>query len=452
MVAGGVASAVSLVTSLMFLVGSYGTAGGLTLEGLGIIAGPPLTFVAGIGILRRWRWARFYLIALLIAVLAHNAAEIIRGPTPQKNFTSAEGVPTTVLASGAHYSIPLIALCAALLVKLLSARVRSEFGASQGSGFFDAFKRKNWRVRHQGRDGVWYEEKHSGEWRQIDLNGVMIMGRAHHAIYFDSPEQWRGYQNWARGRRDEIVARIKRALPEPDYEHHDAGEEESPPPLPPPQLSATSHAASARPSAVGAVVASRRPDRDRVTPQQLAVVGVFIVIFLGLAAGMFWLVGDGLGKGVTRLPNKRASQSRGVSRDQEPVMFWFSISLYAAIGAGSSFAAVWFTSEGAKALRKFQTQSPATGDATPPNSRKPTAADLVPGSTYRVVIAFQDHGGVTHPIGETWRFLRQNFVPHGDGLTLFVEHDGREMQIPLQWRAEAQAAVIDGFAEYVSAV
>ena len=81
--------------------------------------------------------------------------------------------------------------------------------------------------------------------------------------------------------------------------------------------------------------------------------------------------------------------------------------------------------------------------------RKFTAADLVAGRIYRVVVAFEDYDGILHPVGECWRFLDKNFLPYDDGLTLYVERDGRATPFRLQWRAETQAQIIDGFSDLV---
>lgn len=83
-------------------------------------------------------------------------------------------------------------------------------------------EKRGWRVGHRGRDVMYYEEFHDGQWRQIDLDGEMLVGRAHHVIYFASPEQWQHYPEWARDRRDEIIARIKSDFREPDYEYEGA--------------------------------------------------------------------------------------------------------------------------------------------------------------------------------------------------------------------------------------
>ena len=81
---------------------------------------------------------------------------------------------------------------------------------------------RRWRVGHRGRDGMYYEEFHEGVWQRIDVDGEMLMGRAHHVIYFASTEQWQRYPDWARERRDEIIARIKCGFREPDYEYEGA--------------------------------------------------------------------------------------------------------------------------------------------------------------------------------------------------------------------------------------
>lgn len=79
---------------------------------------------------------------------------------------------------------------------------------------------RRWRVGHMGRDGMYYEELHEGEWRRINIDGEMLTGRAHHVIYFASAEDWRKYgPEWARERREEIVGRIKSQFREPDYEY-----------------------------------------------------------------------------------------------------------------------------------------------------------------------------------------------------------------------------------------
>lgn len=77
---------------------------------------------------------------------------------------------------------------------------------------------------------------------------------------------------------------------------------------------------------------------------------------------------------------------------------------------------------------------------------------LIPGQRYRVVKPFTDYDRQVHPVGETWVFERTNFLPYDDGLTLHVVQDGEQEVYRLQWREEEQAAVIEGFGEYVEVV
>ena len=86
----------------------------------------------------------------------------------------------------------------------------------------EADEHHTWRVGHQGRDSMYYEEWCDGTWQRLILSGEMLMGRPHHVIYFASPEQWRKYPEWARNRREEIIQRIKSEFTEPDYQYDGA--------------------------------------------------------------------------------------------------------------------------------------------------------------------------------------------------------------------------------------
>jgi hypothetical protein len=183
---------------------------------------------------------------------------------------------------------------------------------------FDA--QRGWRVGHQGRDQMYYEEFHQGAWKRIEIDGEMLMGRAHHVIYFATPERWLEYPPWARDRRAEITARITSEFREPDYEYHG--------------LVATAGAApSAAPSKVSPVGAAARKAGVPVAGNRALLVAVLVLLML--AAAMGWLVTSGVARGQTYLPLKQASLRRTVSREQEPVTFWISIGMYGAIGAGA---------------------------------------------------------------------------------------------------------------------
>lgn len=87
----------------------------------------------------------------------------------------------------------------------------------------------------------------------------------------------------------------------------------------------------------------------------------------------------------------------------------------------------------------------------PPPAAQPPAAfkHLQPGKRYRVVRGFTDHDGLVHAPGETFVFGGYNFLPYDDGLTLLTEPGG---SIRLQWRPEAQGAVVDELEAYIEAV
>jgi hypothetical protein len=78
---------------------------------------------------------------------------------------------------------------------------------------------------------------------------------------------------------------------------------------------------------------------------------------------------------------------------------------------------------------------------------------LVPGLRFEVVRDFKDYDGQAHRAGENWIFLGHIFLPHDDGLSLFVSLDGeREWHIRLQWRDDQQGPVIDDLDAYIHKV
>ena len=81
--------------------------------------------------------------------------------------------------------------------------------------------------------------------------------------------------------------------------------------------------------------------------------------------------------------------------------------------------------------------------------RRFSAFELRPGAWYRVVAPFADYDRVSHEIGERWKFLRRAFLPYDDGLSLFVEQDGREVHIRLQCREEEQGQLVHAFSDFV---
>lgn len=126
-VASAALTPISAISLAMILVRSYGTSTSDPFEFLLIVVLPPVSFVAGIALLRRIRWARYYAIALLTGVLAFNAYGFFRPPTPESVQVSADGVKTTTLASTGTYSIPAVLLAALALATLLTRKVAAEF-------------------------------------------------------------------------------------------------------------------------------------------------------------------------------------------------------------------------------------------------------------------------------------------------------------------------------------
>jgi hypothetical protein len=326
LIAGAVVSLISIISAMMFMAGSYGTKNADPFEALIVIAGPPFCAVTGFGLLLRKRWAWFCMVGILFAVLVWQASEIaFQPPAEDRTFISPSGVRTTVTGNPPQYSIPIIATAIAMLALLLSRKSRAEFSVartaeSKASVAANATPRddlaENWRVGHTGRDTMYYEELCGGEWRRIPIDGEMLMGRAHHVICFASPQTWLLYPEWARHRRDEIIARIKSRFREPEYEYTDGGTAyAAQPPV---------HSQTVYPPA---------------TPSQKRAVWVAALILICLTGGMGWLVKTGIETGSIRLPAKHTRTT--IVRDKEPALFWVSVGTYSALGLGSLGLAAW---------------------------------------------------------------------------------------------------------------
>ena len=303
---------ISFISALMFLAGSYGTANASLGGALLVVFGPAATLLAGFGLWRRWRWAWAYVLLLMLAILALQAAGWWRGPTPQYTTVSASGVPTTVLASEAQYTPALMLACAAVLVLLMLPRVRAEFFAPRPKPLpASGAASRDWRLGHQGRDRMYYEEWRDGAWQRLDIEGEMLMGEAHHAVYLAAPDRWQHYPDWARERREEIVARIRSEFREPEYVY--GGElGGAPPPARAPRVAA--------------------PHVD--SSNRVVVWGIAIGLLL-FAAFMAWMVWHGLDSGETWWPAKYSAARRIVDRVADPAMYWTALALYSALGLGS---------------------------------------------------------------------------------------------------------------------
>ena len=75
------------------------------------------------------------------------------------------------------------------------------------------------------------------------------------------------------------------------------------------------------------------------------------------------------------------------------------------------------------------------------------------GQRYRVVKLFCDFDGDVHSVGEEWRFIGSSFLPHDDGLSIFVaDDDESEWHIRLCWRPNEQQQICENFRDYVEPV
>lgn len=339
MLGSGLLLPISFISALMLLAGSHGTASASVGGVLLIVFAPAATLLAGFGLWRRWRWAWVYLLLLALAVLVLQIVGWWRGPTPQTSYVSASGVLNTVSASEAQYSPLLILVCGAVLVLLSLPRVRAEFLVAPSStpaakgpvtqppnvaSAADAIvAARGWRVGHQGRDRMYYEERRDGAWQRLDIEGEMLMGEAHHAVYLPAPDRWRHYPDWARDRREEIVGRIRSEFREPDFVY--GGELGGAPPVARAQV--------------------RKPSRHG---GQRWAIWLTAALLLAFAAGMVWLIWSGLGSGETWWPAKFSAARRIVTRLADPAMYWTALGLYAALGVGALGLLVW----GWRAARK----------------------------------------------------------------------------------------------------
>lgn len=181
---------------------------------------------------------------------------------------------------------------------------------------------------------MYYEERIDGTWQRIEVQGEMLMGPAHHVIYFASTADWQRYPDWARGRRDEIIARIKTEFHAPDYEYFGGEPTGASPSIAPRQV-------KVEPSANPPVVKTSRPAPVRGMGALLLVI-VLMLTISGITAG---LVTSGIAKGETMLPLKRATLRRTVIRAEEPGLYWLSIGVYAVIGLGTLGLGVWCIGE-----------------------------------------------------------------------------------------------------------
>jgi hypothetical protein len=327
--AGGIGSLFSAFALLMAIGKPYANSQADPLGIFLIFILPPATLLAGIGLLLRHRWARWWLALLMFGLIALGVKGFVAPDHRNPAYAPVPGPAADALDQRVYAtSAACIGVGALILLGLFSPRVRREFGKriSPAPPAFPAppnlpptpqEQSEGWRVGHRGRDMMFYEELHGREWLRLDIDGEMLMGRAHHVIYFANAETWRSYPEWARLRRDEIIARIKSRFREPDYEYY--GAVSTPPPA----------------SAVQQQPATIRPPLSK---KDGSILPAFIAL-LALAAGAFWLVAGAMKKGETRLPAKHARNT--VTRTEDPALFWASVGTVSAVGFLCAGGAGW---------------------------------------------------------------------------------------------------------------
>ncbi len=189
--------------------------------------------------------------------------------------------------------------------RLLLEPFEETSGGSSHSG--EHGSAQEWRVGHRGRDQMFYEECEKGLWRRIEIDGEMLTGPAHHVIYFASPDQWQKYPEWAKGRREEIVSRIKSEFRPPDYEYFENG-----------------YAPAPKPS----------------NPARKGAPFLMILFLLAIAAYMGWTTKKAMDVGSVSFRGKYGVNFE-FSRVEDPFGYWLTTSFLSAIGVGAGAYGLW---------------------------------------------------------------------------------------------------------------
>ena len=94
-------------------------------------------------------------------------------------------------------------------------------GVVRGLWYQRSVRRTGWNIRHDGLHVIRYSEFVRLNIEEIVIDGEILVGTPHHALYIYGPAEWdRRYPDWAHGRRDEIVRRIRSKCPDSEYEYH----------------------------------------------------------------------------------------------------------------------------------------------------------------------------------------------------------------------------------------
>jgi hypothetical protein len=292
---GGLGSVFSAFALLMAIGKPYANSAADPLGIFLIFILPPGTLLAGIGLLLRHHWARWWMILLMAGLVVLGLKGLL---SPDHANPAYAPLPGPAADAAMHFTQVVSFVCLGVgglvLLGMFSRSVKREFGFAKtgASVMIPNTSSMNihdengaWRVGHKGRDMMYYEEQIGGDWQRIDIDGEMLTGRAHHVIYFADAETWTRYPEWARHRRDEIIERIKSRFREPDYEYH------------------------GDPTAAQPVMV-RPPQSERG-----ATILPMLLFLLAIAAASFWLAAKGVKNGENRLPMKHNTSGSSVSHN-----------------------------------------------------------------------------------------------------------------------------------------
>lgn len=327
---GGLASVFSLFALLMTIGKPYARADTELSVIFLIFILPPGTLLAGLGLLLRHRWARMWMILLMASLITIGAKGLI--PSSEKERSSKydyHSVSDEARTSRYLWSCASIAIGTLTLIGLFSKPVQNEFLKKSKTtpppmpqelpdAHISGNESQGWRVGHRGRDMMFYEELHDGKWQRIDIDGEMLMGQAHHVIYFRNADDWKKYPEWSHERRDEIIARIKSQFRESDYEYYHGGTTSVLPNIPAP--TPTIHT----------------PKKEKGS------ILMPLAFLLLIAGGAFWFAFEGIQSGEVKSIAKY-QQSRKYSRTEEPGLYWTCISALGAVGTTCTAFAAYIT-------------------------------------------------------------------------------------------------------------
>ena len=80
-------------------------------------------------------------------------------------------------------------------------------------------KSRGFWVSRKGRDAIEYQELRDGKVLRLVIAGEMVVKRPH-VVYVPTEAQWQQTMPaWARGRREDIIENMKRALGTKNYEY-----------------------------------------------------------------------------------------------------------------------------------------------------------------------------------------------------------------------------------------